>query len=356
MRRSPFACSRVGRLRAVRWLSSARSRKPQSSASSCRYPCPASAPSRPWPFRSPDRTRGRVEVLAASCLQLLEERRNGIASAADACPAETTCTCSAFGEHAIVVVLDLVRPVARASARRSSSTLRIAEHDQPRLDVLGQRALVDGVDAPAAAPGRTRARCVRAQLMTCVVSTLRMPSSWQKPSSSTLIAGRVDVGQLGEVADAHHHFGVGIAAAHVQIAAQAGREAKADRLQDRIDPQRHACAARVVRPSRRGPPSVGGSSGTTTTSQPQSAAASRFVRVDAQHQFGPGRTAGAISAGFRLSIETRCPSSRSARTHVADAAPGLARIAADVDHVGPVGRKLRGHRPESRPATAAGHG
>ena len=88
---------------------------------------------------------------------------------------------------------------------------------------------------------------------------------------------RVGIGQLGQVADAHHHFGVGIAAADFQIAAQAGGKAEADRLENRIDrAAARSCSARnsIVSSS---PASVAGSSGTTTTSQPQSAAASRLL-------------------------------------------------------------------------------
>ena len=53
-------------------------------------------------------------------------------------------------------------------------------------------------------------------------------------------AGRIDVGQLGQVADAHQHLGVGIAAAHFQIAAQRRGETEANRLDHRIDAKRHA--------------------------------------------------------------------------------------------------------------------
>jgi len=35
--------------------------------------------------------------------------------------------------------------------------------------------------------------------MTCVVRTLRMPNSWQMPEQQHVHAGRIDVGELGEV-------------------------------------------------------------------------------------------------------------------------------------------------------------
>ena len=153
--------------------------------------------------------------------------------------------------------------------------------------------------------------------MTCVVSTLRMPSSWQKPSSSTLIAGRIGVGQLGQVADAHHHFGIGIAAADFEIAAQAGGEAEADRLEHRIDPQRHAGGGeeldRFVQAAERGK-IVGHDD---HLAAPVAGGLRDCVALTDSTSSAPARTAGAISAGFRLSIETRCPSLFRARTHSA---------------------------------------
>ena len=89
-------------------------------------------------------------------------------------------------------------------------------------------------------------------------------------------AGRVDVGQLGQVADAHHHLGLGIAAAHFEIAAQRGREAEADRLDHRVDAERHAPAGQRL-DGASSPSSVAGTSGTATTSQPQERAASTLL-------------------------------------------------------------------------------
>ena len=53
-------------------------------------------------------------------------------------------------------------------------------------------------------------------------------------------ARRVGLGELGEVADAHEHLGVRVAAAHLEVAAEARREARADRLDDRVDEVRLA--------------------------------------------------------------------------------------------------------------------
>ena len=116
--------------------------------------------------------------------------------------------------------------------------------------------------------------------MTSVVSTLRMPSSWQKPGEHHVDAGRVDVGQLGQVADAHHHLGVRVAAPHFEVAAERRGEAEADRLEDRVDAKRHAARGQRLDRARPARPASAGASGIATTSQPQSpaAAAVRFDR------------------------------------------------------------------------------
>ena len=123
--------------------------------------------------------------------------------------------------------------------------------------------------------------------MTSVVSTLRMPSSWQKPSSSTLTPGRVDVGQLGQVADAHHHLGVGIAACAPRGSGPATRRSRSRSApaRDRCGSGRRASSGTSTVASS--PSSVPGTSGTATTSQPQSAAASRLVRLTLRTSSAP---------------------------------------------------------------------
>ena len=56
--------------------------------------------------------------------------------------------------------------------------------------------------------------------------------------------GRIDIGQFGQIADAHQHLGVGKPAADFEIAQQAGGKPQPDRLQHRIDPQPHSRPAR----------------------------------------------------------------------------------------------------------------
>ena len=53
-------------------------------------------------------------------------------------------------------------------------------------------------------------------------------------------AGGVGLGQLGQVADAHEHLDVRVAAADLEVAAEARGEAGADRLDDRVDEERLA--------------------------------------------------------------------------------------------------------------------
>ena len=64
---------------------------------------------------------------------------------------------------------------------------RIAQYYQTLVDVLGQDMLFHGVKRQPARHIAFPHRSAAAQLITCVVSTLSMRSSWQKPSSSALI-------------------------------------------------------------------------------------------------------------------------------------------------------------------------
>jgi hypothetical protein len=79
-----------------------------------------------------------------------------------------------------------------------------------------------------------------------VVSTLRTPSSWQNPAEQYVQPGAVGVGQLGEVADAHHQFGVREAAARLDVAPERRGEPEPDRLQDRVEPVLHPGRAQHI--------------------------------------------------------------------------------------------------------------
>src|SRR5262249_46382572 len=58
--------------------------------------------------------------------------------------------------------------------------------------------------------------------------------------------GRVHVGQLGQVADAHHQLGIGVSAADLQVATERGREPEGDRLDDRVDAEFDPRGAKLV--------------------------------------------------------------------------------------------------------------
>ena len=100
--------------------------------------------------------------------------------------------------------------------------------------------------------------------------------------------GRVHVGQLGQVADAHQHLGLGIAAAHFQVAAQRGREAEADRLEHRIDAERHAPAVAALSTVRVQPFERGRHVGHGDDFAAPRAGRVHVAAVDAQDQLGPG--------------------------------------------------------------------
>ena len=124
--------------------------------------------------------------------------------------------------------------------------------------------------------------------MTAVVRTLRIAELLAEADQQRVDPGRIDVGQLGQVADAHHHRGVGIAPADLEIAAERRREAEADRLEDRVDPERHAPAVeeldRRVQPVERARPVGDGDDLDAPVGGPVAVG-----RVDAQDQLGPGR-------------------------------------------------------------------
>src|SRR5688500_17284790 len=57
---------------------------------------------------------------------------------------------------------------------------------------------------------------------------------------------RIGIGELREIANTHHQFGIRVAIANFDVATQAGGKAKADRLNDRVDSQPHASGGQLV--------------------------------------------------------------------------------------------------------------
>ena len=130
--------------------------------------------------------------------------------------------------------------------------------------------------------------------------------------------GRVDVGQLGQVADAHHDLGVGVAAARLEVAAQRRGEPEPDRLQDRVDAELDARsrehvdgAVEAVEVGRRVGDRDDFDAGEVLV---PAAGVSTFVPLTLSTSSAPAASAASTSSGSKLSMETRKPSSRSART------------------------------------------
>ena len=67
-----------------------------------------------------------------------------------------------------------------------------------------------------------------------------------KTDEQRVDASRINVGELCQIANTHHHLGVGKTTAHVQIPPEAFGKPKADRLQHRVDPHWHAFACKPL--------------------------------------------------------------------------------------------------------------
>ena len=149
-------------------------------------------------------------------------------------------------------------------------------------------------------------------------------------------AGAVDFGQFREVADAHEHGRLGVALAHFQVASQRGGEAEADRLQNRVEAERHAPGGQlfdgVVQPCQR-PGHIGQGDNLT----PPVARCCPVAGVDAQHQFRTGPDGGSDFDRVETidaDAQTLLPQ---LRLHgVADAGPTRPRVATQVDQVGAI--------------------
>ena len=98
------------------------------------------------------------------------------------------------------------------------------------------------------------------------------------------------------------------------------------------------------------PSSVASTSGRTTTSQPHERAADDIAAVDAQHQFRAGGDRRLDLARIEAVDGNAQPGVAQGPHRVADAAPGRAGIAAQVDDVGAVGAQRLGlsHRMSAR--------
>ena len=71
--------------------------------------------------------------------------------------------------------------------------------------------------------------------LTCTTSTLRIESSEQRPSNRAVTPLGIGLGQLGEIARAHHHLRVGHEPPRLDVAFQRSCEAELDRIEHGIE-------------------------------------------------------------------------------------------------------------------------
>ena len=162
-----------------------------------------------------------------------------------------------------------------------------------------------------------------------------------EPEQDRVHPGGIHVGQLGQVADAHHHRGLGIAAANFDITAERGREAKADRLEDRVDAKGHALSAeefdRLIEAFERA-----GLVGDRDDLDTPLRCTLAVARIHAQDELGAGRA----GRGDLRRVEAVDRNPHAAVTErrdgLADPRPRRARLAAEVDQVGPLGAEPLG--------------
>ena len=284
-----------------RWLTSGSVRKPQSSAWSWRYA-----------LLKVKRGLGLHQLIAqvegvrrvGHAHPVEEDERVGVAQEVRVVHGVDR---PILGEDPPVRVLDPPRQLGEVLGAEPGD-LGVAEHDQPRLDVLGQRPAGRRRDGPAAGPGRSRGPTMRAQLITAVVRTLRIASSWQKPIRSVFTPAESTSVSSVRLPTPIIIGGVGIAPADLEVAARARRRSRSRSA-------RGSGRSGTGRPARSrnstvssSPSSVPGRSGIATTSTPQSAAWSRLVALTLRTSSAPAATAAATSTGSKLSIETRMAS------------------------------------------------
>ena len=146
-------------------------------------------------------------------------------------------------------------------------------------------------------------------------------------------ARRIDVGEFGEVADAHHHLGGRKPATHVEIPAEARREPKADRFEHRIEPHLHAV---VIEPLDRGVKALecGGHIGHHHHLTAPVGSGGHVRGVDGEHEARAGPHGGRDLPWLKA-VDRHLESLGHEHSHrVGDTGPLTAGIAAKVDAVG----------------------
>jgi hypothetical protein len=147
------------------------------------------------------------------------------------------------GEDPDVGVGDGRLQLAQLGLRVGGDVL-VLDGEQPAVDVLGQRALLQGVVHELGRQDHLADGAARPvdDLGGQHVADAELLAEAEQ---QRVDAGGVRLGELGQVADAHEHLGVGVAPADLQVAAEARGEARADRHDDRVDEERLAEPAQV---------------------------------------------------------------------------------------------------------------
>ena len=216
----------------------------------------------------------------------------------------------------------------------------IAKHDEAGLEVLGQglsghrmvHQPVRQVDLSDRRAGpvdhRRRQDAPDLQLLA-------------KADEQGVHSGGIDVGQLGQVADAHHHRSLRVAAADLEIAAERRREAEPERLDDRIDPVRDLAAIEAIDRRLEAVERAGLIRDRDDFDAPVGGLVA-IAGVDAQDELGSRRDG--LGHLDRVEAVNRDPEADVAQglDGIADAGPGAPGVAAQIDHVGTVSRELLG--------------
>ncbi len=258
-----------------------------------------------------------------------------------------------LGEDSPVRVADSPLELGEVGCPERGNT-RVPQRNQAGLEVLRQRPARDGV---------MRQPSGQVDLADRRAGPVDHRGGQHAPNTQLLAeadeqrvhSGRVHVGELGQVADAHEDRRVGISPSDFQVAAQRSGESKSDRLENGVDAigdspsvevfnrpvqaveragrirDRHDLGAPV-----RGPLAIGG--------------------VDAQHQF----RAGTDGSGHLVRVEAvdRHPQSFGPErgNRLPDPGPARTRVAAQVDQVGPFVAKPSGLRRGSPRSIVGGRG
>ena len=146
-------------------------------------------------------------------------------------------------EDAVIVVLDIPgQAVEVFDGRRDDRG--IAEHYQAWLQVFGNHAVLDRMMDETS--GQIAFLDARTRPINHLGGKDAANSQFLAEAKQQHIdRRRIGIGQLGEIADAHHHLGVGITIANLQVTVQALCEAEANWLEDGVDAEPYIVLCQV---------------------------------------------------------------------------------------------------------------